>query len=293
MKPNLFIPGAPKSGTSSLHLYLDQHPEIQMSKIKETHNYAYDPHYVKRFDSDWIFSYNDIFHNDPKVKYFGESSTIHCITETTIPRIIQDEINPKIIFVLRDPIERILSHYNWLKSLGLVKKEFFKEIKDSINVPFDPNKNLNGNYKSYIEFSKYATFIKRWIDAFNRENVLIITTEELSSDYFNTINTCFDFLKLPQLDEIKIVRENVTTLNKQKISGKSISSLSKKILKSLFPNSLEQSGKPKSGGKHILAIEERKWLQNFLFSEVETLEIIIGRELTEWSNFKNNGNSTH
>ena len=66
MKSNLFvpdfiIPGFAKSGTSSLHEYLNQHPSIKMSTIKEPHNYSNMKRYEQRLDLFSEFSYQTIF----------------------------------------------------------------------------------------------------------------------------------------------------------------------------------------------------------------------------------------
>lgn len=292
MKPNLFIPGAPKAGTTSFHLYLNQHPKIQMSTIKEPHNYAVDTHYEKRFDPDFHLSYSRIFCKSPTISFYGESSTIHMISPNTIERIKGDEIKPKVIFLLRDPIERIVSHYNWLKSLKLVNKPFLKEVKESVNVPLDPNKSFNGNYKCYTEFSKYGTYLEKWIKAFDQGNVLVLTTEELTKDHKKAVNGCFSFLGLSEFTNLQLVKENVTSETKvgnRDSVIRSISRIMPREIKDLARKSkvFQRAGKvfDKIPSKHTLSSHERKWLKDFLKMEVKQLEGITGREFKEWTNF--------
>ncbi|MEA3642075.1 MAG: hypothetical protein VBE63_19355, partial [Lamprobacter sp.] len=119
MKPlcNLVVPGFPKSGTSSLHEYLDLHPQINMSRHKESHFFAIEKHWNKGWDY-----HNSLFNISKDYSYYGESSTIYCISEKSIERIQSSLKSPKFIFLLRHPVQRVLSHYRWLCALGLERR---------------------------------------------------------------------------------------------------------------------------------------------------------------------------
>ncbi|HEY9134269.1 MAG TPA: hypothetical protein VIM85_00570, partial [Pseudomonadales bacterium] len=77
--PNLFIPGSAKSGTSSLHEYLNQHPDISMSSEKEPHFFC-----IKRNKKE-AFEYEKLFENEKK--YRGESSTGYMVFHGVPERI--------------------------------------------------------------------------------------------------------------------------------------------------------------------------------------------------------------
>ena len=164
--PNLFIPGFPKSGTSSLHSMLCQHPEISEGKWKEPHTYSYDNRYEKRFS---IFSEQ---YANLSSRYILDSSTTYMVSRYAIERILNDTPNAKFIVIARDPIDRIVSHYNWLTSLNLVNLPFDKELKKHANEKFDYRFNYKGNFKAYIEFSKYGEQLKRLVELAGREAIL-------------------------------------------------------------------------------------------------------------------------
>lgn len=109
--PNLFIPGAAKSGSSSLHEYLKFHPDIFMSDIKEPHYFSHKENYYNRKSE-----YYGLFENTRSYKYRGESSTGYMVFPGVIDRIKNDIGDAKFIFVLRNPIDRCFSHYHWVRS---------------------------------------------------------------------------------------------------------------------------------------------------------------------------------
>ena len=104
MKANLFIIGAMKAGTTTLHYLLDRHPDIFMSLEKEPQVFSSKP----------LASYDDIFEGYDKQKYMGESSTAYTKLpdEPNIAKQIYD-YNPdaKLIYLIREPMARAVSHY--------------------------------------------------------------------------------------------------------------------------------------------------------------------------------------
>ena len=132
--PNFFLVGAPKAGTTSLYSYLDQHPEIFMSAIKEPHFFADEirkehcdpelrrrmatdngslrdflsgPMREKRFGgivSDWE-DYLRLFANATDESALGEASVCYLWSRTAPGRIAEKIPNAKILVMLRDPAE--------------------------------------------------------------------------------------------------------------------------------------------------------------------------------------------
>ena len=105
--PNLFIPGAAKSGTTSLHELLDLHPNISMSCVKE-------PHFWTRlefenFTKKDIGNYLSLFDEKKNAKYRGESSTGYMVFPSFIEHLKQHyDSQPKFIFILRNPIDVVI-----------------------------------------------------------------------------------------------------------------------------------------------------------------------------------------
>ena len=114
-KPNLFIPGAAKSGTTSLHNLLDQHPEICMSSVKEPGYWKNEK--FKDFKNIEKENYLNLFMKSNH-KIFGESTTAYMYYDSFINNINSNyKVSPKFIFILRNPIDRFNSHFWCIKGL--------------------------------------------------------------------------------------------------------------------------------------------------------------------------------
>lgn len=196
MKCNLIVPGFAKCGTSSLHEYLNLHPQICMSSSKEPHYFSF------KERMDYGASWHDGLFKDATVqtKVFGESSTTYSVWEPALVRIKQEIENPKVIILLREPLERLMSHYRWMYALGLEYDSLSRALKRERNAPVHPDFNRSGCYPWYRRCSNYAHFIPLMQFVFGTENVLIIKTEELSQEPRVTLGRCFEFLDLEAFD---------------------------------------------------------------------------------------------
>lgn len=202
---NLIVPGFPKCGTSSFHEYLDQHQDICMSQPKEPHYFSVN----KRWENG-TSSHNALFSKAPGIcKYYGESSTTYCIYEPAIERINKSLVSPKVVLLLRDPLERIISHYNWLYSLGLEKRPILNAIEQSGYV-FDPDNSLHGNYTAYLAFSAYSKFVPLWKDVFEERNVMLVNAMELREKPKIVLNSVFKFLGLSKKVDLIPISKNIT-----------------------------------------------------------------------------------
>ncbi len=205
LKPNFFIPGAAKSGTTTLHELLNLHPEISMSKIKEPvfwNNAKFNDYK----EEDWL-KYKELFNPNSKIK--GESTTSYMYYDSFIDNVNKNyKKPPKFIFILRNPIDRYISHFWWMKGLGLEKNN----IKDIINRESHTDFIEYDYYpKHYFQFGLYSKWIQRFIENFGFENIKIITLENLISNRLDTVNACFDFLGLNKLESIPEKSSNKTT----------------------------------------------------------------------------------
>ena len=127
LKPNFFIPGAAKSGTTTLHDMLNTHPEISMSSVKEP-GYWKNKNF-KEFGNTEMHNYQNLFDNTKKFK--GESSTAYMYYDSFINNVKNNyKEPPKFIFILRNPIDRYFSHVNWMKGLGLEKNNLDEIINN-------------------------------------------------------------------------------------------------------------------------------------------------------------------
>lgn len=204
--PNLFIPGFPKSGTSSLYHYLTQHEAIDGVANKEPHVLTS----AERFDRrDEI--YDGRFDTSTAYQYRLDASTTYMIAPEAAHRMQTIEPDSKIIVVARDPIERVFSHYNWLWCAGQVYDDFATEIRHWDGRPFEAHRITPIGYKYYTEFSRYGEQIRRYIDVFGRDRILLLTMESMKENPESVAKQCFDFLNVDEVAALNTDRQNVTT----------------------------------------------------------------------------------
>jgi hypothetical protein len=184
--PTFFIIGAPKAGTTSLHYYLEQHPQIQMSAIKEPGFLASagpgrDDRKVHRLDS-----YKQLF--DPAVAVRGEASTNYAeypLREGVPDRIEQLVPDAKFIYLVRDPVERTVSHYHQMVATTGERRPLREALGD-ISDPRYP----------CICASLYALQIELYLRRFPGERLLVIDQADLLTERRATLGRIFAFLEV-------------------------------------------------------------------------------------------------
>lgn len=224
-KCNLVLAGFGKCGTSSLHAYLALHPRILMCKGKEPHYFSVEKNWA--LGSDF---HNSLFELNGKndVAYYGDSSTTYSASKTALRRIKDQLAEPKIIFIVRDPVERVLSHYRWMYALGLEKRSILEALeKDGFG--FDPNRSVEGNYMSYLQFSSYSKYLPLWQEKFGEKNVLVLFTDELGKNPNGVMDHCFDFLGLLPIGDLTEIKENQTESSSRVMSRPVAKSMSKYV----------------------------------------------------------------
>jgi hypothetical protein len=190
--PTFFIIGAPKAGTTSLHHYLDQHPEVQMSAVKEPRFFAgpengipYPPDYVGSRSA-----YEALF--DPSFAVRGESSTDYAThpRRSGVPERIKEAVpEARFVYVVRDPVARAVSHYK----MGVALLGERRPIDLALGDP-DPR-------SAYIAPSLYATQLELYLGYFPRERILVLDQADLLADRQATLREAFSFLGVdPALD---------------------------------------------------------------------------------------------
>jgi Sulfotransferase family len=177
MLPNFLIIGAPKAGTTSLHAYLDRHPDIHMSQPKELY-YFDDPAYESR--REW---YESHFESDLPLR--GEATPHYAMypyysgVPERIHRLIPDA---KLIYLVRDPIEQILSHCVQLYTNGY--------CADAAELLADAEREDNPG----ICASRYATQLQQYLRFFDPAQLLVVDQRDLKVEREETMAEILRFL---------------------------------------------------------------------------------------------------
>lgn len=275
--PNLLIIGAMKCGTTSLHNYLNQHSDIFMSEIKELNFFSDEEkfhHYL-----DW---YKQQFCTDKPVR--GESSQNYskCDGFKGVPARIASLIpDVKLIYIVRDPVARIVSHFIDLKTY-----EYIPPGKD-INRTFDEH-NLGKN--PLIRTSMYWRQISAYLDYFSEDQILILTTEELKDNTRETLNKVFDFLKVPRQDiaEMPVLNKGSEKSYDNKLGNFVRKNYLGRFLSKAFPDGLKKSVKDSilfkniikgkvSDKKNVMSENVDKLIREYLKDDIAKFEAFAGR----------------
>lgn len=201
--PNLFIPGAAKSGTSTLYDYLDLHPDICMCVNKE-------PSYFWRRDKR-LDQFAKLFDDGP-YRYYGESSTSYMMLPEVVQRIRRSVPDPRFVFVLRNPADRAWSHYRWIRDQYDAESRGFREaFHDDVGREPEAADFARSLNKHYYQVGRYAKWLRLYQDAFGRDRVHVLLFEHLVAAPTEQINAIFRFLGLAEIGEVKAIRSNPTT----------------------------------------------------------------------------------
>jgi hypothetical protein len=174
--PNLIIIGGLKCGTTSLHHYLNLHPEVGMSRPKELNFFVEELNWP--LGAEW---YAGHFAADAPVR--GESSPHY----TNLPRFEgvaarMHELVPgaRLVYMVRDPIERMLSHYVHNAGGGYDDRPLEDALSDERG--------------AYFERGRYAFQLEPYLEAFGAASIEIVGQEELKRDRAATMRRLFEFI---------------------------------------------------------------------------------------------------
>ena len=197
--PSFILAGSPKCGSTSLYYYLAEHPDIFMSQQKEIHYLTFDilnslnqgpkDKVVNSFHISNFKDYKNQFTKARNNQVIGEVSPSYInYPSQTIPKIKHHLGNPKLIFLIRDPIQRAFSNY-----LHLVREEREDlSFYDALQAEQERMKNKYSDFWYYSFNSFYYEKIKAYDEAF--DDILIITAEELKNNTLRTLSKIFKFI---------------------------------------------------------------------------------------------------
>jgi len=174
--PNLVVIGGLKCGTTSLHHYLNLHPEVEMSRPKELNFFVAELNWP--LGADWYAS-----HFSGRAPIRGESSphyTNRPRFEGVAERMRSLLANARLVYMVRDPIDRMLSHY--LHNVGGGYEE--RALTDAFADPEG----------AYVRRSLYSFQLEPYLEEFGRERIEVVTREELKRDRPGTMRRVFAFL---------------------------------------------------------------------------------------------------
>jgi hypothetical protein len=188
--PNLIVIGGLKCGTTSLHHYLNLHPEIEMSRPKELNFFVAELNWG--LGADWYAG-----HFAPGAAVRGESSphyTNRPRFQGVAARMHETIPGARLIYMVRDPIDRMLSHYLHNAAGGYEERPLEQALADERS--------------AYVDRSRYAFQLEPYLDAFGSASLRVVSREELKDDRAGTMRGLFEFLGVdPEFTSEQFERE--------------------------------------------------------------------------------------
>ena len=258
-KVNFIIIGAMKCGTTATSAMLDQHTDISIHIDKEPNFFSLNNGPVKG---------NAKYHSgfDDSKKIWGEASTDyskHLEDNKPIAKGIFD-YNPeiKIIYIVRNPIERIVSDYIHLHARGYIKSDFSTALRSTPGL---------------IDRSRYASQIAAFEDIFPSQSILVLDYEELKGDYIGFISTIQKFLGA-NIQTVNLVSKNKSIGHRKYLAQydtllhKTPDWIKKIIPKTIKRVALQQMKGPIHKSKPEPSISEIEYISSELFEELNTMQ---------------------
>ncbi len=190
--PSFSIIGGIRCGTTSLINYLDTHPSIAIPSIDELH--YYDRHFHR--GENWYRSFFPI--DPPSRSRVAGGSTPSYLMHTEAPgRMASAQPEMKLILLLRNPVDRAISHFNLRKGKGDEKLAKLSEA-----LADEPNRLEHADLRAgkgnrldcYFHQGSYVVGLRRWFEHFDRSSFHIISSEELYRDTGRAFAGVLDFL---------------------------------------------------------------------------------------------------
>jgi len=192
VKNHFIIVGAQRSGTTYLYNILDEHPEICMAKpVKPEPKYFIDKEINDLDYNEYISLFFNNCNNTAKI--YGEKSTSYYERKESANQISKLIPDAKIIFLLRDPVERAISNYYFSFNNGLENRTLEDVFIKRKVISQENIKWISVNPFNYFERGEYFKFIKLYKNNFKSKQLKIIVFEEFRNNK-NKIQNLYSFL---------------------------------------------------------------------------------------------------
>lgn len=299
--PDFLVVGAAKSATTSLHVYLDQHPGIYMPAVKESWFFSYfdsPPRYAGPSSVDGVITrledYVRLFERADPSQKLGDASPSYLYTYEDAIRNIRsvypsDRLGDlRIIISLREPVSRAFSQYWTFKRYEQEPLPFEQAVDEAVIA-----RRLRENWSifyDYTGFGRYYEQVKAYMDAFGRDKVLVVLYDDIQKNPVAVCQSIYDFIGVDSgfVPNVR-VRHNSNTgeaLVKWPLRVLTSRNPVKRALAAAIPRDIRKlilfaTGKLLLKRGEMNAGVGRE-LMNMYSDEIDRLETLIGRDLSQW-----------
>jgi hypothetical protein len=298
-KPNFFIVGAPKCGTTALYEYLRPHPNIFMSAIKEPHFFAKDLGGYPRIKT--LQEYTDMFAGStPDHLRTGEASVYYLRSAVAIANIREFNPEARLIAMFRNPVDMVHSLHSHLLYVGQENEADFEKawrLQERRSQGLDlPLRSRGAFLVQYAEVGRLGSQTERLLSIFPREQVRLILYDDFAASPKQVYDEVIDFLGIPhdhrtdfrRINESKRAKlgwlghfarnpppmlRNAMRRLKQAVGAEGITAVKQKIVDL---NTVKERRQPMSP-------EFRAELVEAFRDEIALLSRLVNRDLSHWT----------
>jgi len=310
-QPTFLIVGAVKAGTTSLHEYLQMHPEVYMSPVKETNHFSDADMQFEHFNVDYRQDVNVALDKylagpmDKKIhiahvrtpeqyallfkhvrdeKAIGEVSNSYLYCPSTARAIHNYRSDMQVVMILRNPIDRLYSQFLMNLKLGkIVERDLLKEIAA------DQAKPVKGWGIShlYLEVGNYYEQVKRYYDLFPVEQIKVLFYDDYKRNPTAVMQDLFRFLGVdPTFEPDMSQRYNEAGMPRfgklnYWLTQIGVYGLVKRLFSSRLKEKLKSIIYTKKDIPTITEAEKR-WLIDYYRKDIEQLSSLLQKDLSSW-----------
>jgi Sulfotransferase family len=289
--PNFFIAGAPRCGTSSLHSWMQQVPGVFMARIKEPNFFSRsvigDHHPMVKPIRDEK-RYLQLFEAAGDATVIGEATPFY-LEDPLAPVLISRAVpDAKVVVSLRDPVERLYSHYLMMKNNRPAMEGFLDEVRRGIALEGDPNlavlRPSTGLYSRQVE---------RYRRVFGERRFRVLLLEEWHRNVPLVLGQLLDFLGLENDSECGMSAgppqrrfgEARGPVVRYLFGNRSISRATEAVVPYRLRKLVRNAFLVKRVPKPPMNAAAREFLVDYYGDDVRRLERVLGRSLP-WRNFQ-------
>lgn len=295
MKPTFLIIGAAKSGTTALWSFVRQHPDVFMPSVKEPQYFAFAEGERPAFRGPGATigraitsrqAYDALFADAGQARAVGEASNLYLYREEAAARIAHEVPDVRLLAILRQPADRAFSSYQHLKRQG---REPAPDFASALALEEERIRDGWGFLWRYRDLGFYGRQLRRYLDRFPRERLLVHLYEDLASDPAATLRRTFEFLGVdPGFDPDFSARPNRGGVPRSGWRGVLLSRRNpvRRLLAPLVPARMRPGARAAADSRALereaLDDATRRRLTADFSADLGELESLLERDLGDW-----------